>query len=30
MYGESDQDEGIATIQAALDRGIMLLDTGDF
>lgn len=30
MYGTVDEDEGIATIHAALDRGIDLLDTGDF
>jgi aryl-alcohol dehydrogenase-like predicted oxidoreductase len=30
MYGQSDDDESIATIHAALDAGINLLDTGDF
>jgi len=30
MYGKSDENESIATIHAALDRGINLLDTGDF
>jgi aryl-alcohol dehydrogenase-like predicted oxidoreductase len=30
LYGPSDRDESIATIHAALDRGITLLDTGDF
>ncbi|HEX7837553.1 MAG TPA: aldo/keto reductase [Kofleriaceae bacterium] len=30
MYGDADQAESIATIHAALDRGITLLDTGDF
>jgi aryl-alcohol dehydrogenase-like predicted oxidoreductase len=30
MYGPADRDEGIATIHAALDAGIDLLDTGDF
>jgi aryl-alcohol dehydrogenase-like predicted oxidoreductase len=30
MYGDADEAEGIATIQAALDRGVTLLDTGDF
>ncbi|HVY30861.1 MAG TPA: aldo/keto reductase [Polyangiaceae bacterium] len=30
MYGASDEREGIATIQAALERGVNLLDTGDF
>jgi aryl-alcohol dehydrogenase-like predicted oxidoreductase len=29
-YGASDEDEAIATIHAALDRGVNLLDTGDF
>ncbi|WP_392753901.1 aldo/keto reductase [Streptomyces sp. LN590] len=30
LYGESDRTESIATIHAALDAGITLLDTGDF
>jgi aryl-alcohol dehydrogenase-like predicted oxidoreductase len=30
MYGAADRDESIATIHAALDAGITLLDTGDF
>ena len=30
MYGASDEAESIATIQAALERGVTLLDTGDF
>jgi aryl-alcohol dehydrogenase-like predicted oxidoreductase len=30
MYGHSDDKESIATIHAALDAGITLLDTGDF
>lgn len=30
MYGPSDHAESIATIHAALDAGITLLDTGDF
>src|SRR5580692_4652531 len=30
MYGRADEDESIATIHAALDRGVTLLDTGDF
>jgi aryl-alcohol dehydrogenase-like predicted oxidoreductase len=30
MYGAADEAESIATIHAALDRGITLLDTGDF
>ena len=29
-YGPTDDAEGIATIQAAIDAGITLLDTGDF
>ena len=29
-YGSSDESESIATINAALDEGITLLDTGDF
>ncbi len=29
-YGPADEDEGIATIHAALESGITLLDTGDF
>ena len=29
-YGPADRAEGIATIRAALDAGITLLDTGDF
>jgi len=29
-YGDSDRGESIATVRAALDAGIMLLDTGDF
>ncbi len=29
-YGAADEAEGIATIQHAIDRGITLLDTGDF
>jgi aryl-alcohol dehydrogenase-like predicted oxidoreductase len=29
-YGQSDEDESIATIHAAIDRGVDLLDTGDF
>jgi aryl-alcohol dehydrogenase-like predicted oxidoreductase len=29
-YGPSDENESIATIQAALDRGVTLLDTGDY
>ncbi|MFG2285455.1 aldo/keto reductase [Streptomyces sp. NPDC048595] len=30
LYGDSDRGESIATIHAALDAGITLLDTGDF
>jgi aryl-alcohol dehydrogenase-like predicted oxidoreductase len=30
MYGASTEDEGVATIQAAIDRGVTLIDTGDF
>ena len=30
MYGKSEDDEGIATIHAALDQGVTLVDTGDF
>jgi aryl-alcohol dehydrogenase-like predicted oxidoreductase len=30
MYGFTDDDESIATIYAALDAGVTLLDTGDF
>jgi pyridoxine 4-dehydrogenase len=30
FYGPSDRDESIATIHAALEAGITLLDTGDF
>jgi aryl-alcohol dehydrogenase-like predicted oxidoreductase len=30
MYGPSDEDESIATIREAIDRGVTLLDTGDF
>lgn len=30
MYGPTDEKESIATIHAALDAGINLLDTGDF
>ena len=30
MYGPSDRAESIATLHAALDAGITLLDTGDF
>ena len=30
MYGPADERESIATIHAALDRGVTLLDTGDY
>src|SRR5471032_1080047 len=30
MYGPADERESIATIHAALDSGVTLLDTGDF
>ena len=30
MYGPADRGESIATIHAALDAGVNLLDTGDF
>ena len=30
MYGPADRGESIATIHAALEAGITLLDTGDF
>jgi aryl-alcohol dehydrogenase-like predicted oxidoreductase len=30
MYGSSDERESIATIHAALERGVNLFDTGDF
>ncbi|MFL5260989.1 MAG: aldo/keto reductase, partial [Anaeromyxobacteraceae bacterium] len=30
MYGPSDERESIATLHAALDAGVTLLDTGDF
>src|SRR3954447_15688539 len=30
MYGPTDRSESIATIHAAIDQGITLLDTGDF
>ncbi|MFE3685509.1 aldo/keto reductase [Streptomyces sp. NPDC059095] len=30
LYGEADRDESIATIHAALEAGVTLLDTGDF
>src|SRR3954452_7364296 len=30
LYGKHDEAESLATIHAALDAGITLLDTGDF
>ena len=30
MYGPADRTESLATIEAALDRGLTLFDTGDF
>jgi len=30
VYGPADETESIATIHAALDTGVTLLDTGDF
>jgi len=30
IYGRADRDESIATIHAALDAGVTLVDTGDF
>jgi pyridoxine 4-dehydrogenase len=30
MYGPADREESLATIQAAVDAGITLIDTGDF
>jgi aryl-alcohol dehydrogenase-like predicted oxidoreductase len=30
MYGPADETESIATIHAALDKGVTLFDTGDF
>ena len=30
VYGPSDEGEGIRTIHAAIERGIQLIDTGDF
>ncbi len=30
MYGASDDNESVATIQAAVERGVTLIDTGDF
>lgn len=30
MYGQADEGESIATLHAALDHGVNLIDTGDF
>jgi aryl-alcohol dehydrogenase-like predicted oxidoreductase len=30
VYGPADENESVATIHAALDAGVTLLDTGDF
>src|SRR5258708_13953486 len=30
MYGAADEAESIRTIQSAIDRGVTLIDTGDF
>jgi aryl-alcohol dehydrogenase-like predicted oxidoreductase len=30
MYGPTDETEGVATIHQALERGVNLIDTGDF
>ncbi|MFR0352479.1 aldo/keto reductase [Streptomyces sediminimaris] len=30
LYGDADRAESIATVHAALDQGVTLLDTGDF
>ena len=30
LYGPADENESIATLHAAIDAGITLLDTGDF
>src|SRR3954454_19686435 len=30
MYGAADENESVATIHEAIDRGINVLDTGDF
>ena len=30
MYGKTDDEESIATIHAAIDAGVTLIDTGDF
>ena len=30
LYGKADRAESVATIRAALDAGINVIDTGDF
>jgi len=30
VYGKSDDDESVATIRRAIERGVTLIDTGDF
>jgi aryl-alcohol dehydrogenase-like predicted oxidoreductase len=30
VYGQADEDEALATIHAAIERGVNLIDTGDF
>lgn len=30
MYGPADESESLATIHAAIDAGVNLIDTGDF
>jgi aryl-alcohol dehydrogenase-like predicted oxidoreductase len=30
VYGAADDDESVATIRAAIDQGVTLIDTGDF
>src|SRR5688500_7858850 len=30
MYGQTDDEIGISTIRAAVERGVNLIDTGDF
>jgi aryl-alcohol dehydrogenase-like predicted oxidoreductase len=30
MYGATSEDESVATIQSAIERGVTLIDTGDF
>jgi aryl-alcohol dehydrogenase-like predicted oxidoreductase len=30
LYGAADESESIATIRAALDAGVTLVDTGDY